>query len=272
MEGDEEKLEWPDGYTPPPIHTPAVGLQSIETFLQPLDEYTSDVELHIGCRFGDLELTKRILDLYSLYHGIYVRASVSRSHSVIINDKKSDGVELIVSSKKGELVEGVSGLPLFKPTMEEYLTEFYNFYSSVKQNHRDKPKKELDEQLKARGISDSIAKNYWRYITGEDISKNYGDFLSPRRDMACAWPLGCTQNIELENVKYKEDHFPWFAGRLSRERDHCRPQQITRDTDLHPAKNALQPMCKYHNRMKRDMPLWDVETLNKIFSEEVNLL
>ena len=272
---DEEDVipEFPDGYTPPNIHMPVSELDPIENELSPLGDYSGMVENHIGCRPGDLSLMKTVLDLYSLYHGIFLRSCASYNEDISIDHTNNDGETKQIDSEKGELVLGVTGVPIFSAKHDHYISEFLEFEDNcmTELKSRNVDVDQIEIELRSRGISETVADNYWKYITGEDIaSEAEGYLLSPRRDMSCAWPLGCPQNIALIEDGTVMPHFtPRYAGRLSRERDHCRPSSITKDTPLHPAQNALQPMCKYHNRLKREMPLWDIETLHKIFSSDL---
>ena len=101
--------------------------------------------------------------------------------------------------------------------------------------------------------------NDWAERVWNELGGNYAfvsgtpDILSaPVRNRACAFSLGCPQNLPLEQSK--------FANRLSWELEHSRPQSW--GGSFHDE----QPMCTHHNRIKSDLFLFDTHTFLRIFT------
>jgi hypothetical protein len=92
----------------------------------------------------------------------------------------------------------------------------------------------------------------WNSIGGVyDAKIEKLNLSSPEKNLPCAYPLGCVQNIDCVEAP--------FSNRLSWEHEHSRPRRWggsdTFDT---------QVMCTHHNRMKGDGFIFDVKTLSKI--------
>ena len=93
-------------------------------------------------------------------------------------------------------------------------------------------------------------KRVWNKYGGDYFHQFDGINLSqPRKNLPCAFPLGCIQNIPgIPN-----------ANRLSWEHEHSRPKawggKDGRDS---------QVMCTHHNKIKSDNFLFDVSTLTNI--------
>lgn len=130
-----------------------------------------------------------------------------------------------------------TGRPL---TCSTWNRDFPEIHDEYKQNG--------DEEVQEWGI------RVWGAFGGTYTADLEGLNLSyPNKKTACAFPLGCVQNLE-------EGLAP-FSNRLSWEHEHSRPKLWGGVDDI-----DSQVMCTHHNRIKGENFLFDVHTLAQIIT------
>ena len=131
---------------------------------------------------------------------------------------------------------------------ERFMKQYNAFRRQLKEEFTDTNKDDrqdwnipaVEEWMKEKYLGRDTANRFWRYLSGAPT----GQIRRRAIHDGCAWPLGCVQNLPVEEAP--------FAGALCQESEHSRPKiyDSTADGD--------QVMCRIHNQWKTSNPLMDL--------------
>jgi hypothetical protein len=128
--------------------------------------------------------------------------------------------------------------------MEEYkkfrMSLVTKFQESEKDNRQDWNISGVREWMAENYLGEETADRFWKYFSGVPT----GQIRRKAIHDGCAWPLGCVQNLPVDEAP--------FAGALCQEKEHSRPKIYD------PTVEGDQFMCRIHNQWKTSNPLMDL--------------
>ena len=237
------------GYVHTPLHTgnlprnPNFDLIDLDVESElPFDS----IESWVGAREGNYRMMMKILPLVGFYEGLYFNVASKKMNHIHPEPPSGDTGRTSVRIHRDGDPDWFISFSLLK---DELIGFYRSLIGSAWSEERNLTELEdIDAYLDMYGISISRLEEFHKYYSGYS---DYDEKLNPDRRVACAWPMGCSQNHESRKAP--------FAKLLQREREHCKPKTHG------DSESALQSMCYMHNMWKGDHVLWDLHTLSELF-------
>ena len=236
------------GYNHTPLHTGELP-QNPNFDLIDLDVESelpfASIESWVGAREGNYKMMMKILPLVGFYEGLYFNVASKIEKHIHVSTPEDSGRKSVTIHRESDKNWHVSYQDM-KKELVNFFRELLGTEWAVSRGLSEI--KLIDKHLHDFGISVQRLQKFHDYFSS--TSAAFDELLSPDKELACSWPLGCSQNLD-------RDRAP-FASNLQREYEHCKPKTHG-ETDY-----ALQSMCYMHNMWKGDHVLWDLHTLTQI--------